>query len=148
MNAAELVQEVYSSLEQKDAERALSLLADDFAFSGATPVPLNKHEWVGVVSALTAAMPDFSFGYRLSKEEGSKVEGTVNLTGTQSNELVLPMPGVPRVAATGRKVALPREKVELDTRDGQITLLKVENLPNGGVPGILQQLGVSLPESG
>ena len=145
MNAAELVQEVYSSLEQKDTKRALSLLADKFVFSGATPVPLDKHQWVGVVSALTAAMPDFSFGYHLSKEEGSMVEGTVNLTGTQTNELVLPMPGTPRVPATGRKVDLPREKVELDTRDGKIISLKVENLPNGGVPGILQQLGVSLP---
>ena len=146
MNAAELVQEVYSSLEQRDAKRALSLLADDFAFSGATPVPLDKHQWVGVVSALTAAMPDFSFDYRLTKEESGMVEGTVTLTGTQSNELVLPMPGVPRVPATGKKVALPSEKVELDTRDGQIISLKVESVPNGGVPGILQQLGVSLPE--
>lgn len=147
MNAAELVQEVYSSLEQRNSKRALGLLADDFVFSGATPVPLDKHQWVGVVSALTAAMPDFSFNYRLTRQEGSMVEGTVTLTGTQTRELVLPMPGAPRVPATGKKVDLPREKVELDTRDGQVISLKVESVPNGGVPGILQQLGASLPEA-
>jgi hypothetical protein len=146
MNAAEMVQEVYSSLEQKDTQRALSLLAEDFVFSGATPVPLDRHQWVGVISAFTAAMPDFSFGYRFRSEEGGHVEGTVELTGTQVNELVLPMPGIPHVAATGIKVALPRETVELDTRGDQIISLKVENLPNGGVPGILKQLGVSLPQ--
>lgn len=147
MNPQELVQDVYSSLEKKQSAHALDILSDDFVFSGATPVPLNKHQWVGVIEAMIAAMPDWSFGYKLVNANGNDVEGTVEITGTQSGELALPIPGIPRVPATGKKVRLPKEKVELTVRDGQITSLKVENVPNGGVPGILKQLGVALPQA-
>jgi len=147
MNAQELVQDVYSSLEKKQFTHALSLLSEDFVFSGATPVPLTKHQWVGVIEALTAAMPDFSFDYKLVKANGSDVVGTVELIGTQMGELALPMPGAPRVPPTGKKVHLPEEGVELTVHNGQITSLQVANLPNGGVPGILKQLGVPLPHA-
>src|SRR5258708_15269349 len=147
MNAQELVYDVYSSLEKKQSAHALSLLSEDFVFSGATPVPLNKHQWVGVIEAMIAAMPDWSFGYKLVKATGDEVEGTVEITGTQTGDLALPIPGIPRVPATGKKVQLPKESVELTVRNGQITSLKVENLPNGGVPGILKQLGVALPQA-
>lgn len=147
MNAQELVQDVYSSLEERQSTHALSLLSEDFVFSGATPMPLNKHQWVGVIDALTAAMPDFSFDYKLVKVNGNDVVGTVELTGTQTAELALPMPGIPHVPPTGKKVHLPKEGVELTVRNGQITSLKVENLPTGGVPGILKQLGVALPQA-
>src|SRR5262249_1091530 len=111
MNPQELVHEVYTSLEKKQFDHALSLLSDDFVFSGATPVPLNKHQWVGVIQGMTAAMPDWSFGYMLVKANGGDVEGTVEITGTQSGELALPIPGIPRVPATGKKVCLPKERV-------------------------------------
>jgi len=147
MNAQELVQDFYSSIEKKQSTHALSLLSEDFVFSGATPVPLNKHQYVSTMEALAAAMPDFSFGYKLVKVNGSDVEATLELTGTQTADLVLPIPGIPRVPATGKKVHLPKEKVELTTRNGLLTSFKVENTPNGGVTGILQQLGVALPHA-
>jgi hypothetical protein len=147
MNAQELVQDVYSSLEKKEFQHALTLLSDDFVFSGATPVPLNKQQWISVIEGMKAAMPDWSFNYKLVKATSSAIEGTVEITGTQTGELALPIPGIPRVPATSKKVRLPKEKVELTVRNGQLTSLKVENLPNGGVPGILKQLGVALTQA-
>ncbi len=145
MNAAQIVQDVYSSLEQGKFDYVLSLLSEDFVFSGATPVPLNKHQWVGVIKGLRGAMPDFWFDYRLASVEGNSVIGSVEIVGTHTAELVLPLPGLPRVPATGRTIHLPHERVDLTVRNGQVTSLQVENLPNGGVPGILRQMGVALP---
>ena len=91
--------------------------------------------------------PNFTFGYKLVKVDGGEVVGTVKLEGMQSAELVLPLHGVPRIAPTGMDVKSPRETVELTVRNGQVTALKVQNLPDGGVPGILKQLGVAMPHA-
>ncbi len=147
MNAQEVVREVFSSFDNHQSAYALSLFSDDFAFSGATPVPLNKHQYVGVTEALHAAMPDWSYDLKVVKANDSEVEATIEITGTQTGELVLPIPGMPRVPATGKKVRLPKEKVEFTVRDGQITSQKVENRPDTGVSGILKQLGVALPQA-
>ena len=145
MSVEQTAQGVFAAIEARDFDRALSLLTDDFTFSGATPVPLNKHQWIGVHRALGAAMPDFSFGYQLVKAQGDHVSSSVSLTGTHTQELVLPMPEFPRVAATGNKIALPKERIELSIKGNQVSALAVESVPDGGLLGILKQMGVAVP---
>ena len=60
--------------------------------------------------------------------------------------MVPPMPNLPRVAATGREIALPTEALELTVSAGKLSSLKVENVPNGGFLGILKQMGVGVPQ--
>lgn len=146
MTPDQIVQNVFSALDAKDFDRALSLITDDFAHVGATPVPVNKHQWIGVVRALTTSMSDFSFNYKTASVDGNKVSGTVSLTGTHDGEMVPPMPNLPRVAATGRKIALPTEPLVLTVRDGQLSSLHVENVSNGGFLGILKQMGAMVPQ--
>ncbi len=140
MNAGDIVRELYSTLEAQQFDKALSMLTDDFTFSGATPQPLNKQQWIGVIRAMKAAIPDWSFGYKGTKVDGDYVEGTVSITGTQTGTLTLPMPGMQPIPATGKKVAGPTEKVELTVLGAQVASLAVENVPGGGVPGIVAQL--------
>src|SRR5260221_1544558 len=140
MNAGEIVRMLYSSLEAKEFDTAQSMLTDDFTFSGATPQPLNKHQWIGVIRAMKDAMPDWSFNYKGVSTDGDYVEGTVAITGTQTGTLNLPMPGMQPIPATGKHVAGPKEKVELTVRGEQVASLTVENVPGGGVPGIVAQL--------
>jgi hypothetical protein len=145
MNAQQITQKVLKAIEAQDWDGAQALLSDDFTFSGAVPRPISAHEWLGVHRALANAMPDFRFNYVATGAEDGVAEGTVSLTGTNTGELVVPMPGIPRVAATGKHIALPKERVKVTARGDKLSNYEVEQVPNGGLPGILKQMGVALP---
>lgn len=146
-DAIQVVQAVTDAIEAQDWDRALSLLANDYLFSGATPTPVGGAEWIGVHRALAAAMPDLRMNYVPAKSDGSHTEGTVKLTGTHTGEFFLPAPGIPRVPATGKVIANPTEHVWVTVKDGTLANWRVEQVPNGGLAGILKQMGVALPHS-
>lgn len=145
MNAVETVQAVLAAIEATDWERARSYLADDFTFSGAVPQPIGPDAWLGVHRALSAAMPDLSFNARGLHEENGKVVGQVQLTGTQTRDLALPLPGFAVIAPTGKRVSLPIENFAAVLRGERLINYEVGHVEGGGVPGLLAQLGASLP---
>ena len=55
------------------------------------------------------------------------------------------MPGFPRVPPTGNPIANPTEYIEVTVENGQVTVWHVDPVPNGGLPGILAQMGAALP---
>jgi predicted ester cyclase len=145
MNAAETVKAVLTAIEQQQWDTARSYLADDFTFSGAVPQPLSADAWLGVHRALAAAMPDFSFNARDFREDGGKVYLTVAITGTQTRELALPVPGIPALAPTGKRVSMPAEACIATMSGDKLVDYNVSQVDGGGLPGILAQLGVSMP---
>lgn len=147
MNAQELTQQVLGQIEANDFDGALALLTDDFTFSGAVPQPISGQEWIGVHRALGAAMPDFRFNYVAAGGDNTTAEGAVAITGTHTKELSLPLPGIPRVPATGKRIALPKERIWVSGRGDKISNVRVESVPNGGLMGILAQMGVALPHA-
>lgn len=144
--STQVVNQVTAEIEAQNWNGVRALLSDDFKFSGATPQPISAEKWIGVHRALAAAMPDLRMHYAASKSNGTHTSGTVKITGTHTGEFNPPMPGLPRVAATGNAIANPTEHVEVDVQKGRITEWRVESLPNGGVAGILTQMGVALPK--
>jgi hypothetical protein len=147
MNAQQITQQVLKAIEDQDWARAQSMLADDFTFSGAVPQPINRAAWLGVHRALANAMPDLRFNYSATGGDDGTAEGTVSVSGTNTGELALPLPGVPKVPATGKKIANPKERVWVKARGDKLINYQVEQVPDGGVPGILKQMGVSLPHA-
>lgn len=147
MNAQEITKQVLRAIEDQDWESAQALLANDFTFSGAVPQPISGPEWLGVHRALANAMPDIRFNYVATGGEDGTAQGTVTLTGTNTGELALPIPGLPRVPATGRKIANPKERVWVKARGNKLINYEVEQLPDGGVLGILKQMGVTAPHA-
>jgi len=147
MNAQQLTQAVLKAIEDQKWNAALALLTDDFRFSGAVPEPITGEQWIGVHKALAAAMPDLRFNYVATGGGDQLAEGTVALTGTHTGEFAPPMPGVPRVPATGKQIANPKEHVWVTVRGDKIVNYKVEQVPDGGVVGILKQMGVALPHA-
>ena len=145
MNAVETVQAVLAAIEAADWERARSYLADDFTFSGAVPEPIGPDAWLGVHRALAAAMPDFAFNTRGFREEGGKAVGQVQITGTQTRELALPMPGFAPIPPTGKRVSLPPEDGTATARGDKLVNYEVAHVTGGGLPGILAQLGAAIP---
>lgn len=147
MNAQEITAKVLRAIEEQDWAGAQAWLTDDFTFSGAMPKPISGQEWLGVHRALANAMPDFRFNYAATSGDNGTAEGTVSLTGTNTGELAVPIPGIPRVPATGKHIALPKERFQATARDNKLSNYKVEPVPDGGVLGILKQMGVAVPNA-
>ena len=145
MSAMEIVKAGLAAVEANDFKKLEGMLADDMVFAGPVPKPVGKHEFVGLQSLLLAAMPNWKFNPKDFKENGDVVTVTLQVTGTQTGELSLPMPGMPKIPASGKKVSLPSEASTFTVKNGKITRLDVASTPGGGVPGILAQLGVPMP---
>jgi hypothetical protein len=147
-SSTQVVQAVANAIDAQDWDGMKNLLADDFQFTGAVPRPFSALEWIGVHRALAAAIPDLRLNYVPTTSNGSHTTGAVKITGTHTGEFNLPVPGIPRVPASGNAIANPTEHVEVTVKDGRVTKWNVEHLPNGGLGGILSQMGVALPDAG
>jgi hypothetical protein len=145
MTKTETVKAFSAALEARDFEKAASYLTDDFALSGPLPQPIGKQEFIAVQSAFEDAFQDWSFNSHDEVEQGYKVLAAVQITGTHTIDLVLPMPGIPPIPATNKKVSLPVEHITFTFKGDQIASLTSDNVPGGGIPGVLQQIGVPLP---
>ncbi len=145
MSATDIVKAGLAAVEAGDFKKLDGLLADDMVFAGPVPEPLGKREFVGVQMAMLAAMPDWNFNAADYKENGDVVAVNLQITGTQTGELSLPMPGIPKLPASGKKVSLPKEPSTFTVKNGKISRLDVASTPGGGVMGVLSQLGVKMP---
>jgi hypothetical protein len=132
-------------VEQGDFDRVAGFLAEDFTLTGPVPMPLAKGEFLGLVRGLVAGIPNWRFNTHGWQETGDSVSVKVRITGTHTGELPGLMPGMPAAAATNKSFALPEECMEFQFRGGKIARFQVDPVPNGGVPGILQQLGIAVP---
>ena len=144
-NAIEVVKAGITANESGDLKKYESMLSDDMVFAGPVPKPLGKHEFVGLQTALISAFPDWKFNATDFKEDGDKVLAMLQITGTQTKELKLPMPGLPTIPPTGKHISLPKEQTTFTVKDGKITRIETSGVAGGGVGGILAQLGVPLP---
>jgi hypothetical protein len=120
------------------------LTADDFIFSGPTPQPLGKAEFLGLCQANHAAFSDFDFNASDFHEEGDVVTLNTAITATHTGPLAL-IPGVPAVPATGKRIQIPEERQTCTIREGKLTRLEIASPPGGGIPAAYAQVGSPLP---
>jgi predicted ester cyclase len=145
MSGIDIVKAGLAAAEAGDFNKLSGMLADDMVFAGPVPEPVGKREFIGVQSAMQAGIPDWKFNASDYKENGDKVTANLQITGTQTKELKLPMPGMAPIPATGKHVSLPKEPATFTVKNGKISRLEVTSVPGGGVMGVLGQLGVSVP---
>lgn len=138
MSAIDIVKALDEQISGGDLQHAGDYMADDFKFVGVGPEPLGKQESLGVWGALRAAMPDFKHNMANFREAYNMVYATVEVTGTHTGTLAIP--GGPQLAPTDRKFCNPLERIAITVRDDKVTEWVVEQVPGGGVPGILGQL--------
>jgi hypothetical protein len=145
MKNSEVVRNALSAIERHDFDGLSKLVAEDLAFVGPMPTPLNKREYLSLIRGLTTGFPDWRFNARDWQEAGETVSAKVRITGTHSRELPALMPGMPAAAASNKSFELPEERVEFQVRDGKIGRWQLNAPPGGGVQGILSQLGIAVP---
>lgn len=145
MNAIEMIKSGLAGMEMGQPGKLADILSEDMLFAGPVPVPIVKREYVALQTALVAAMPDWKFNLTDLKQDGEQVTFTIQITGTQTRELDLPMLGLPKLPATGKHVSMPKEPVTITLKDGKVSRIEATSVPGGGVPGVLAQLGVQMP---
>jgi predicted ester cyclase len=141
--SADIVKKGLRAWEAKDAAAMGSLLSEDFVLTGPVPQPLNKHEFIGFMQAIMTAFPDFKFNEGAVEEHGGHYVVKSRISGTHTGTLTLP--GMPPVPATGKKVHLPEEPQTYTVTNGKVSKIQVADVPGGGVPGLLAQIGVQMP---
>jgi hypothetical protein len=146
MNDIDVVKAGLAASEAGQISKFAESLTDDMVFAGPVPQPIGKREFVGLMTALVAGIPDWKFNARDYKQVGDKVTAVFQITGTQTRELNLPMPGFQKFPASGKHVALPKEGITITIKNGKIARLESAVVPGGGVAGVLAQLGVPMPQ--
>jgi len=145
MSNIDLVKSALAALESGDMKKAESLLSDDMVFSGPVPQPIPRNEFIGLQGALVAAIPDWKFNASDYKEQGDKVTLKVHISGTHTKPLSLPPMGIQSLPPAGTHVQLPYEPLTVTVKNGKATRIEGEHTEGGGVPGLLEQLGVKMP---
>jgi len=145
MNEITIAKKALAAVEAGDIDKLATYASDDLTFSGPVPHPLVKEQFLGLMRALVTGIPDWNFNASSYQEHNGKVIIKVQITGTHTHELPPIMPGMSPVPATGIAVALPKEILEVTIKDGKITNMNAIVPPDGGVPGILRQIGVKMP---
>jgi hypothetical protein len=140
---SDLVLEFFHAMEEKDFDSAAKCLSNDFQFSGPTPRPVGKQDCIDVHRQLLQAIPDWRFNFNVTKEDEHEVTGKVRITGTHTRELTLPMvQNLGTIQATGKKISMPEENVSVKFAGSKISQMHIDVPPNGGVAGLLSQMGV------
>lgn len=143
---ADVVERMLGAIEGGYIREAGRFLSDDFMFYGPTPEPIDKQAFLDLHQALVNAMPDWSYNISDVQEHGDVVSFKVQITGTNTGDIHIPSLGLLNVPATGKKVVLPSEPVQAKVHGEEVTELAAEKVPNGGLSGVLAQLGLRVPE--
>ena len=149
MNAEDVVKDFMVALEAKEFDGAASNLSDRFVFSGWTPQPLDKGQFIEVMEGLKEGIPNLSYHFHTVKdvrdrEQESSVKAAIQITGTQTDGFILPPLGLPPIPQTARTVSLPEERWDYTLENGKIVRISVQRVPGGGIAGLLHQLGIDI----
>jgi predicted ester cyclase len=97
-----------------------------------------------MMGSFTTAFPDVKFVIQQVTVHGNEATVKAKWSGTNTGPFVIPIPGMPNVPATGKKVSV--DDVYVVTVEGdKVTHMRVDSPVDGGVPGALKQLGIKMP---
>ncbi|MFL5656474.1 MAG: nuclear transport factor 2 family protein [Ktedonobacteraceae bacterium] len=150
MSSVDIAKDFMIALESKDYDTAASYLSDDFVFSGWTPQPLDKDQFITVMGELKAGIPNLSYHFHTVRDvrdlvQESNVKAAIQMTGTQTDSFILPPLGLPPIPQMARSVSLPEEHWDYTLQNGKIVKITVQRVPGGGIQGLLHQLGIDMP---
>lgn len=143
MSNLDLARKALHASEAGDIATITSMVTDDFQFLGVTPQALGKAEFLGFIQSLHTAFPDFKFNETSASESGDTATIKHKITGTHTG--TFNVPGLPPIPATGKKFALPEETSVFTFQGSKVSKYTAHPAPDGGLPGILKQLGVEMP---
>jgi len=122
------------------------LTPDAVASGGALPQPMPAREAFQLMTALNQAIPDLRVEVQQVSVQGNQATVSVRISGTQTGPLNLPIPGIPAIPATGKRVSVP-DKFILTVTGDKVSSFHVDSPADGGIPAMLAQLGIQAPSA-
>ncbi len=145
MNVTDIAQRLLQKLEASDFSDAEGYLAYDFILVGFAPNPIGKKSFMDMMQAILTGIPDLSFNPGDFVPMNGEATATLHITGAHTKDMPPLFPGMPEIKATGRRIRLPEETATFSVRGNRITQLEIETTSEGGLQGLLEQLGVEIP---
>ena len=128
-----------------DSEKALGMVtADAMASGGVLPQPIPMKETVSILKGLKTAMPDLKFDIQKVMVNGDQATVQAMWSGTNTGALSLPIPGMPTIPPTGKKVSV-KDTYIVTVKGDKVSGIQVESPADGGIPAALMQMGVKMP---
>jgi predicted ester cyclase len=128
-----------------DSKKVQAMLAPGaMASGGVLPQAIPMMEAMNVIAGLTTAFPDLKIDIRQVISNGNQATVKVQLGGTQTGALSLPMPGFKPVPPSGKKVSV-KDAYLVSVVGDKVSHMKVDSPADGGIPAILAQLDVKMP---
>jgi predicted ester cyclase len=132
-------------LNMNNAEKMKTMVtADAMASGGVLPQPIPVMEAMKVMAGLTTAFPDLKFDVQQVTVDGDKATVKAMWSGTNSGPLSLPIPGMPAIPPSGKKVSV-KDSYIVTVKGDKVSHMQIDSPADGGLPAALSQLGVKLP---
>src|SRR5512141_438560 len=105
MSVEQVARDLVSNMNNAAKIKAM-LTADAMASGGVLPQPIPAMEAMKFMDGLTTAFPDLKFDVQQVTVNGNVATVNAVWSGKNSGPLSLPMPGMPTIPATGKKVSV------------------------------------------
>src|SRR5512138_1209553 len=106
MNIEQIARDIVVNMGDEGKVKAM-LAPGAMASGGVLPQPTPATEAMGMIAGLKSGFPDLKFEARDVKVNGNEARVTAQVSGTNTGMLHLPMPGMPSIPPTGKKVSVP-----------------------------------------
>ena len=143
MSVEQVARDLVTNMNNAEKMKGL-VTADAMASGGVLPQPIPMMEAMKVMAGLTTAFPDLKFDVQQVTVNGNQATVKAKWSGTNSGPLSLPMPGMPTIPATGKKVSV-KDAYIITVQGDKVSHMQVESPADGGIPGALAQIGVKMP---
>ncbi len=117
---------------------------DAMVSGGPFPTPLSASDSIGMMRAWKTAFPDLQFKVNKVTVNGNQARVEASWSGTNTGTLNLPMPGVPALPPTGKRVNV-KDSYLVTVQGDKVSHMEVQSPSDGGIPAALGQLGVKVP---
>ncbi len=127
-------------------DKVESLTSSDFSLLSPIPMPIGLSTWLMFQRIINQAMPDLALEISNLEGKEERLEFTLKVSGTHTEEVQLPM-APQKMAPTNYKVDVPIEGLSAGFKEGKISDLKINNLPSipgaeGGIPPLASLMGM------
>jgi predicted ester cyclase len=143
MSVEQVARDLVSNMNNAEKMKTM-VTVDAMASGGVLPQAVPVMEAMKVMAGLTIAFPDLKFDIQQVTVNGNQATVKALWRGTNTGPLSLPMPGMPTIPATGKRVSV-KDTYIVTVQGDKVSHMQVESPADGGIPGAMAQLGVKVP---
>ncbi len=119
-----------------------ALTSDDFQLIGPAPEPLGKEAYMTMLKSLLAANSQHDNNFEMTSHSENVFSGHVQMEGKHTGNWDLSFMGMGVISPTNKSWKNPKESLTVTVQNGKVVKCEVEVPANGGLAGIMSQLGL------